>query len=233
MEQADTMTVGGLDGFELFAGITPGDLAAIEGRCSWHRFAAGDQVFDKESDTLEVYFVVSGAVRILTQSGEREVALADVLAGNYFGELAAIDRMRRSARVVATRDSVLASLEGPAFLDLLHAHPPVAVRVLERLTRIIRNLDQRVTDLSTASEAQRICGELLRLAAPDPGKPECWHIADLPNHKEIAAWVGCTREDVAQVIGELARDGVVRRRGMGLTIADLTRLKLMARASAA
>lgn len=220
---------GGLARFELFSGLAPEDIGAIEASCSWHRIASGEQVFDKESDTLEVYFVVAGAVRILTQSGEREVALADVLAGNYFGELAAIDRMKRSARVVATQDCVLASLQGAAFLDMLHRHPMVAVRVLERLTRIIRNLDQRVTDLSTATENQRICGELVRLAEPDASRPDGWIIPDMPNHKEIAAWVGTSREVVAQAIGELARDGIIKRRGMGLVIADLARLRLMSK----
>lgn len=224
---------GGLDRFELFAGLPAAAIRQIEAQCSWHRFASGEQVFDKESDTLEVYFVVEGAVRILTQSGEREVALADVVAGNYFGELAAIDNMRRSARVVATRATVLASLEGESFLDCMRAYPEVALKVLERLTRIIRNLDQRVTKLSTQSETSRVFGELVRIAEPDPSRPDGWHIPDMPNHKEIAAWAGTSRELVAQAIGELARDGIVKRRGMGLMISDWTRLQLMAKATAA
>lgn len=224
---------GGLAGFELFSGLAPEAVREIEDKSNWHRFASGDQVFDSESDTLEVYFVVEGAVRILTQSGEREVALADILAGNYFGELAAIDRMKRSARVVATQDSILASLSGDDFLDIMHEFPPVALRVLERLTRIIRSLDKRVTQLSTLGENQRVCGELVRLSRPDPARPDGWCIPDMPNHKEIAAWSGTSREIVAQIIGELAREGIVKRRGMGLVIGDWSRLQLMAKAPAA
>lgn len=221
---------GALSRVSLFAALPADSLRDVEGRCTWRRYASGEQVFDKESDTLDVYFVIEGAVRILNNAGDdREVALADVLAGNYFGELAAIDGMRRSARVVATRDSLLASLDGPSFLILMRDHPEIALRVLERLTRIVRNLDTRVSQLSTQSEQQRIWGELLRLAEPDPAKVEGWHIPDLPNHKEIAAWAGSSREQVAQAIGELARDGIVRRKTMGLVICDLSRLQLMAR----
>ncbi|MGE5504512.1 MAG: Crp/Fnr family transcriptional regulator [Actinomycetota bacterium] len=224
----------GLGRVDLFADLPAEAVREIEGRCNWHRFASGDQVFDKESDTLDVYFVIEGAVRILTTVGdEREVALADVVAGNYFGELAAIDGMKRSARVVATRDSVLASLDGVGFLELMRRWPDIAVKVLARLTRIIRNLDTRVTQLSTQDESQRVMGELVRLAQPDPSRPDAWHIPDLPNHKEIAAWAGTSREVVAQAIGELARDGVVRRKSMGLVICDWARLQLMAKASAA
>ncbi|MDA8233127.1 MAG: Crp/Fnr family transcriptional regulator [Magnetospirillum sp.] len=220
---------GGLARFELFAGLPEEAVRDIERGCRWCSFHSGDQVFDSESDTLEVYFVVEGAVRILTQAEDREVALADVLAGNYFGELAAIDGRKRSARVVATHDTVLASLDRPAFLDTMRRYPEIALRVLERLARIIRNLDQRVTQLSTQNEAQRIYGELVRLAQPDAARPDAWHIPDLPNHKEIASWAGTSREVVAQAIGELARDGVVRRKTMGLVICDWPRLQLMAK----
>lgn len=225
-----TVTEGGLQGVALFEGLSATDLAAIEERCRWHDFAPGDQVFDQNTDTLDVYFVVHGAVRVLTGSGEREVALADVLAGNYFGELAAIDGQKRSARVVATLESRVASLDGASFRVVLERHPILSIRVLERLARIVRSLDLRVTELSTATETQRVCGELVRLAQPDPARAGAWVIPNLPNHKEIAAWVGTNRENVAQAIGELARDGIVRRRGISLIIADWSRLQLLARA---
>lgn len=223
------MIDGGLARVSLFSNMDETALRDIEARCNWSRVPSGSQIFDKDSDTLEVYFVVEGAVRILTNgSDEREVALADVIAGNYFGELAAIDGMKRSARVVATKDSILASLEGGAFLDLMRQYPPIAIRVVERLTRIVRSLDTRVAQLSSQNESQRVWAEILRLSQPDPTKPSAWQIADLPNHKEIAAWAGTSREKVAQAIGELAREGVVRRRSMGLVICDLPRLQLMA-----
>jgi CRP/FNR family transcriptional regulator, cyclic AMP receptor protein len=225
---------GGLARVSLFSDVPAEAIRDIERRCHWYRFTAGEQVFDKESDTLEVYFVIEGAVRILTAAvDDREVALADVVAGNYFGELAAIDGMKRSARVLATRDAVLASLDGASFLDLMRTYPNIALRVLERLTRIVRNLDSRVTQLSTQGENQRVYSELVRLAQPDAARPDGWLISDLPNHKEIASWAGTSREQVAQAIGELARDGVVRRKGMGLVISDWSRLQLMAKAASA
>jgi len=226
-----TGTDNNLANITLFDDLTPQELAAIEAQCKWQRVAAEQQVFDRNSDSLEVYFIVSGSVRILSQALEREVALADLPAGRYFGELAAIDGLPRSARVVALSDCLLASLEGPQFRQLLLRHPQVGLRVMGRMTGVIRDLDRRVIELSTTSEAQRICGELLRLAEPMTGKPELWAVADMPNHKDIAAWIGTSREVVAQVIGELARDGVVKRRGMGLTITDLPRLRLLARAA--
>lgn len=222
---------GGLENIELFAGLLPEALEEIAAQARWDSFEAGAQVFDKSTDSLDVYFVVAGSVRILGHAlGEREVSLADVNEGNYFGELAAIDRKERSARVVAAQDSVLASLDGDAFVAVMMKHPVVALRVMERFTRIIRALDGRVTDLATLTDIQRIYVELCRLAQPDPRRPGGWFIADMPNHKEIASWAGTSRESVAQAIGELARDGILERRSMNMLIHDFPRLQLMARA---
>lgn len=219
----------GLEKVDLFDGLSPAAIADIEAQCTWIEVQAEQQVFDKESDTQDVYFVVSGTVRILTAGpDDREVALADVQAGTYFGELAAIDGMRRSARVIATRDSVLAVLPSPDFLALMRRHAEIAMRVLNRLSRVIRSLDSRVTELSTKTDKQRVFGQLLQLALPDAADPERRLIVDLPNHREIAAWTGTSKEIVAQAIGELARQGIVRRRGIGLQIPHWRRLQSLA-----
>jgi DNA-binding GntR family transcriptional regulator len=47
----------------------------------------------------------------------------------------------------------------------------------------------------------------------------------MPHHREIAAWAGTSKESVASAIGELARDGIVKRQSMGLIISDMPRLQ--------
>ena len=221
---------GRLNGVQLFSELSPEDVEDISSRCKWSFYAEDEQVFDQEHGGRDVYFVVSGSVRVFTfAANKREVALANILKGDYFGELAAIDGKSRSARVVATEDSVIASMEGKDFIGLMYKHASVAVRVVKRFALIIRTLDARVTDLSTLTENQRVLAELVRIAKPDIKKPGVWMITDMPNHKEIASWSGTSREVVAQTIGELARDGIVERRTMGLLIKDWTRLQLMAR----
>ena len=224
------VVAGGLEKIELFSGLPAEAIREIEGMARWSTYEAEQQVFDKSTDSLDVYFVVAGSVRILSHVlGEREVSLANVLEGNYFGELAAIDRKERSARVVAAEASVLAALDGPTFVDIMMRYPVVGLRVMERFARIIRALDSRVTDLSTLSDVQRVYVELVRLCQPDPRRSGGWYIPDLPNHKEIASWAGTSREAVAQAIGELAREGILERRSMNMVVHDWAKLQMMAR----
>ena len=224
------VVAGGLEKIELFSGLPGEAIREIEGMAKWSTYETDQQVFDKDTDSLDVYFVVTGSVRVLSHvRGEREVALANVLEGNYFGELAAIDRKERSARVVSAEPSVLAALNGPAFVDIMMRFPVVGLRVMERFARIIRALDSRVTDLSTLSEVQRVYVELVRLSQPDPRRTGGWYIPDMPNHKEIASWAGTSREAVAQAIGELARAGILERRSMNMVVHDWANLQRMAR----
>ncbi len=221
----------GLDSILLFADLPPETIAAIGGKAAWREYAADQQVFDKESDAIDVYFIVSGSVRILRSiAPDREVALADLGPGHFFGELAAIDGGKRSARVIALEPTVLASLDGPAFEAVMAAYPLVTRRVLLRMAQIIRTLDNRVSELSSLSEGQRIMAELVRLSQPDPRRDGGFYIPDLPNHREIAGWAGTDREAVARTIGELTRLRVVERRSMSMMIRDWPKLRAMAQA---
>ncbi len=215
-----------LSEIRLFADVPRQALAEIERQCDWITLGEGRQVFDRDSDKLDVYFVVQGNVRILSMVGpEQEVALADIGAGGYFGELAALDGQKRSARAVATTETVLAAMDGSAFLGVLKEQHTVTVQVLSRLGRVVRDLDSRLVKMTAQTDNQRIWAELLRLAEPQPSKTGNWYIRDMPNHREIAAWAGTSKESVASAIGELARDGIVKRQSMGLIISDMPRLQ--------
>ncbi|MCZ6467433.1 MAG: cyclic nucleotide-binding domain-containing protein [Alphaproteobacteria bacterium] len=139
-----------LAGIALFEGLDEGERGRIEGRCHWRRYQARQTVFDRESTSREVFFVAQGTVRVVnyTLSG-REIAFATLAAGEYFGELAAIDALPRTASVQAIEDSLLAFLQANVFLDLLHRRGEIAFRVLERLVRVVRESTERIMDLST------------------------------------------------------------------------------------
>ena len=217
----------------LFAELAAGELREVAAAAKWHDVSAGETIFDQETDTLEVYCVVEGAVRILTIVGEREVTLAEIPGGNVFGEIAAIDGKPRSAKAVASVDSVLASIEGAAFIKLMLKYPSIAVKIIQRLARVVRGLDKRVTTLSTLTEEQRVVIELLRISEPDPKIPNGWYIPTMPVHSDLAGWSGTTRDLVAQTIGKLARDGIVKRRGMALVICDWPQMQLLGKVAQA
>ena len=210
------MTAGNLDGIRLLAPLTQGDRERLATRCAWRRYRAGEVVLSRESENRDVLFLISGRLRIVNYAASgREIAYGVVEPGAHVGELAALDGDPRSAAVEALDDCLVASLPSGPFHQLLLDHPLLAVAMLKNLARIIRRTDERIIELSVLSAMQRIFRELHRLAqTAAPGAP----IPMLPTQEQLAAMVGTTRETVARALGQLARDGIVRRRGRDLVV---------------
>ena len=231
----------GLRRIKLLDGVPDEDLERLAESCTWREFEEEEPIIDQEQSSSDVLMIVDGSVRIMSEDPAtgREVALANIEAGNYFGELAAIDGKGRSATAYALEPALIAMMDSTTFLRVMHDHPDAALEVLFRFAQIIRRLDTRVTELSTKSIDQRICAELLRLAEIDSrnswrlGHGEVWYVPSMPNHKELASWVGTSKEEVAKVIGQLARDKLVERKSMSLYIRDMGRLRLIAGESGA
>ncbi|MQX37499.1 Crp/Fnr family transcriptional regulator [Roseospira navarrensis] len=219
----------GLAAVTLFGALAEADRAAVERQCRWRLYAAHEQIVDREAETRDVHFVATGTARIMiyTASG-REVALDDVEAGGFFGELAAFDGEPRSASVMAVCDSWIAALPATRFLAMLEAHPAVSMEVMRRMSRIIRAATDRIVELSTLGANNRVQAEVLRqaLAAGADGDGRAV-ISPIPIHADIASRVSTTRETVARVLNDLARQGFLSRERAGLVVHDVARLELL------
>lgn len=217
-----------LSNIALFAGLGPDELNAIELACRYRRFSAHEHIIERDSATVDVFFVARGSVRVVNYSlSGREITFDDVAEGQYFGELSALDGLPRSASVVALEDSLIVALPGRHFVDLVLRKPHLAQRVMVRLARIIRNADERIMDLSTLAAINRVQAELLRQARADDATANAALIEPIPIHSDIASRVSTTRETVARALNDLARKGIVKRTREGLLIRDLDRLKQM------
>jgi CRP-like cAMP-binding protein len=216
-----------LEGVRLLAGLSREEREAAERHCSWKRYRAEEQIIDRDSDTRDVFFVVSGKVRIVNYSlSGREVTLGDVGAGGHFGELAALDGEPRSASVMALEETVVAAMPPDFFLRMIQAHPESTLFILQSLSRIVRRSTERIMDLSTLGANNRVHAELLRLAktaAPSGGNQAT--ITPIPVHSDIASRVSTTRETVARVLNELAREGIVKREKEALKVLDIDALE--------
>lgn len=216
-----------LEGIALLASMTPAQRAALARRCAWRTFRLGEEILARDEPADTVLFITEGRVRVVDFSiSGREVAYAVVGAGGHVGELGVIDGAPRSASVMALDACRVAYLPAAAFWELLETQSGVARALLQRLTRIIRDNDEKITELATMGAMQRVYRELLRLARPLVGKTLV--IEDLPTQETLAGRLGTTRETVARVLAQLARTGITERQGRRLTIHRPEDLELLA-----
>lgn len=222
-----------LAGAKLFRDVSEADVREIEAMCVWREYATDEMIISAGNASRDTMFIViTGMVRVALQAGQTgEIAFIDLGPGDQFGELAALDGQSRSASVVARENSVVASLTTEQFTSLLMKHPAMSFELLQHLANIIRRGNDRIVDLSTRTDVQRVYSEILRLSEPDPSGDGTWLISRMPKHREIAAWAGTSEESVATALGQLIKVGLAKRRHPSLHIVDRTKVRTLAELS--
>jgi CRP/FNR family cyclic AMP-dependent transcriptional regulator len=210
----------------LFRSLEAAKIQHLDTQCSWRRAARNEWIIDYQDDSKDVFFVVSGTVRVKLQSvSGREVLLREINAGEYFGELAAIDGLPRSSGIQAVTDVVIARMPPAVFRAAVHSHPDVCDQLLGLLAGQIRTLANRVNEFTTLDVRHRIYAELLRLSHPERGQPNQAVVSPPPSHSEIAARVSTRREAVAREFKSLERAGLIERRRGSFLLADIKKLQ--------
>ena len=70
----------------MFRSLSPENIQLLDTQCSWHRAARNQWIIDYQDPSNDVFFVVSGTLRVKIQSvSGREVLLREINAGEFFG----------------------------------------------------------------------------------------------------------------------------------------------------
>lgn len=188
------------------------DFERFDRLCNWRRFDDGELVVDFEDDSSDVYFIIAGEVRILirTQAG-KEIILGESRAGQFFGEMTAIDGAKRSANVTALTKSELCIMPAPVFRDVIFSSNTTCDKILRLLTGRVRELNARLTEHSIFDLKHRLYAELLRMAHPRAGKMAERAVTPPPFHHVLAARIGCRREQVTRELSAMAQEGLIEK----------------------
>jgi HEAT repeat protein len=124
-----------LKGSEFFRNFPGSDLAGIASLAEVVYVDAGEVVFQQGDDGDAFFVVVRGAIKI----SRGQIELATLGAREGFGEMALLDRDKRSATATAGEDTTLLRLDRPSFDRAIEANPVVARGIYRVLTERLRN----------------------------------------------------------------------------------------------
>lgn len=188
------------------------EFSRFDRRCAWRRYRGEEMVVDYDDESSDVYFIIAGEVRVLIRTAAgREIILGELKAGQFFGELAAIDGAKRSANVTALTNAEICIMPANVFREIIFSSPTICERVLRLLTGRVRELTARVTEHSVFDLKHRLYSELLRMAHPRLGRPEQRALTPPPLHHVLAARIGCRREQVTRELSALADEGLIEK----------------------
>ncbi len=214
----------GVTGFEELDSDELSSLAVI---MNWRNVKKDETLIYHQSDDHNVYFLCKGRLRSTVYTDEgKEIAYQVLEAGTIVGEIAAIDKSRRTTHVVAESDAVVSSLSGGEFLKVMQQYPSINYAVMQKLTRTVRFLCERVYELSALSVARRINMELIRLARKARTGEDGLSllVEPAPTHAEIASRTNTQREAVTKHLSELKKRGLIEMTRRRLTITDIAAL---------
>ncbi|MGH6836766.1 MAG: Crp/Fnr family transcriptional regulator [Methylocella sp.] len=215
-----------------FKDVADLDFGRFDRRCNWRRYNEGEILVDYEDESSDVYFIISGEVRILirTLSG-KEIILGETKAGQFFGEMAAIDGAKRSANLTALTNSEVCIMPTSAFREVIFASPTTCEKILRLLTGRVRELNARLTEHSIFDLKHRLYSELLRMAHPRLGRQNERAVTPPPFHHVLAARIGCRREQVTRELLTMVEEGLIEKtRGALILLQPLALEKRLAEA---
>lgn len=123
----------------LFSECSRAELRTIERKVTPASVSAGTVICDEGEVGQSFYFVVSGTATV-HQHGRKT---AEIGPGGYFGELALLDRLPRSATVKAATDMDLLVLDQRTFNKLLKDSPSIVRKLLVATASRLRSADAR------------------------------------------------------------------------------------------
>ena len=138
----------------IFKGLSPDERAVLASLLKEREFPANRPVFWLGERGDEFYLVKAGKVTVSCpdESG-KEVILATLGPGHFFGEISLLDGGPRTATVRAHSDVTLLALERPDFLSFLAKYPQAAIHMLGILGARQRDTLEKMRGIRNVNEA--------------------------------------------------------------------------------
>ncbi len=199
----------------LFAELDDRELSVIAGVAKTRRYAKDDVIFHAD-EMGDVFCVIrEGKVKITMISPEgKEIILAMMGPGEFFGEMALLDDAPRSATVVALEPLEVVTIWRTDFLQILQDNFSITRKLLSELSKRVRRMSLRIESLATMDVYGRLARFFLDLATQQGKVLDNGYVAvTRPTHQAIANMIGTSRETVSRLIHELMRQDLLLSEG--------------------
>jgi CRP-like cAMP-binding protein len=113
-------------------------------------FPKGQVLFHEGDEGDEMYIIQSGRVAIKKKVKEGDTTLAVLEKGDFFGEMAILERMPRSAAAEMVEDGDLIVISNEIFGDMIKANPEIAVRMLRKYSIRLREANRQIEQILSA-----------------------------------------------------------------------------------
>ncbi|WP_066959206.1 cAMP-activated global transcriptional regulator CRP [Microbulbifer sp. Q7] len=199
--------------------LSTGNIEDFLAHCHRRRYPAKSTIIYAGDRCESLYFIMRGSVTVLIEDDEgREMIVAYLNDGDFFGEMGLFDQDTRSAWVRTKTECEVAEISYSKFQELSRQHPEFLFNLATQMAVRLRNTTRKVGDLAFLDVTGRVARTLLDLCnEPDAmTHPEGMQIKI--TRQEIGRIVGCSREMVGRVLKTLEEQGLVSVKGKTMVV---------------
>jgi CRP/FNR family transcriptional regulator, cyclic AMP receptor protein len=174
---------------------------------------AGDK-----SDSL--FYIIKGSVTVIIEDDDgREMIMAYLNTGDFFGEMGLFDNMdSRSAWVKAKSECEVAEISYSKFREISGQDPRILYFIGEQMASRLRQTTRKVGDLAFLDVTGRVARTLLDLCKEPDAMTHPDGMQIKITRQEIGRIVGCSREMVGRVLKTLEEQGLVQVKGKTMVV---------------
>ena len=118
-------------------------------------FHDGDVIIRQGDVDDCMYVIQEGQVEIVLENQGQENVLSVLDTGDFFGEMALFDKDVRSATVRAVGDAKVLTVDKKSLMRRFLEDPSLAFRLVETMSKRIRELQDKVAEQETELDALR------------------------------------------------------------------------------
>lgn len=169
-------------------------------------YGPGETIFTKASSANQMFVVLSGRVKIYTNSGgKKRKTFAYLDPGDFFGEMALLDGKPRSAAAEAVSYSRLLIITNTEFRKLLLNDPQLTLYLLKTVSERLRKANETVESMLFRNILGRVAQALTDLGKRGRKVRGGIELSEHYTQQELADLVGTTREPLTRALSTLRR----------------------------
>jgi CRP/FNR family cyclic AMP-dependent transcriptional regulator len=181
-------------------------------------------IIHEGDDPQSLYMILEGSVSIILEDDDgREIVLAYLGPGEFFGEMCLFPTPQTRTAIVRTRKPTLVAEVGyEAFRSFVRTNPDIMFELAGQLATRLRDTTRRLGDLAFLDVAGRMAHILLELITKPDAIAHPRGTMIRTSRQELARLVGCSREMAGRVLKKLEEDGMLYSQGRSILILGVT-----------
>ena len=214
----------------LFKTLSSAELDKLLAYTRTKTYKRNKTIFSKGDEGGQLFAILSGTIKINTLSEEgKEITLAFLEKGDFFGEMAMFQDEYRTATAIMHSEGEVLIIEYLKFLSFLEKMPKVAIKLIQVLSKRLREADELLEDTLFLNLPVRLAKKLLSLAVYHGKKKDKEITINLKlTQTELGSLVNSSRESINKLMRDWKEAEIVDFKEGYITIKNVQSLENLA-----